>query len=261
MKQMILFAAALFAASIGTPAFGATNDDSQVTKEYKLSGFTGLQVDQAVSIVFTQGSSYSVKAEGTAEQIERLIVEVEGNVLKISHPKDKKNHNEKQSVKFFITSPKMESITNNGVLRFEADQLKADNFKLSDKGVLNLRIDQMKLGDATIDFAGVSNIDMEMEAKNVTLKDIGVSNGDIKIKADQLNIQSSGVNNLSFNFKGKEVKVRKSGTGHIDLEVDCEHLEASNSGVGKISISGTADDTKIENSGLTKIDVKKLNKF
>ena len=261
MKQKILFAAFLLAASMGTQAFGATNNDPVVTKEYNLSNFSGLLVDHAVTVEYTQGSSYSVKAEGTAEQIERLIVEVEGGVLKITHQKDKKNNGEQHSVQFYITSPKMETITNNGVLRFEADQLKADDFILKGKGVSNLHIDHMKLRDATFEYSGVTNLDMEIDAKSLTLKDSGVTNGDIKISADLLDIHSSGVNNLSFNFKGKEVKVSKSGTGTIELEVDCEHLEASNSGVGKLAISGTADDTKIKNSGITKIDVSKLNKF
>lgn len=261
MKQMILIVATLFAASIGTPTFGATNNEPQVTKEYKLSGFSGLLVDHAVNIEYTQGDSYSIKAEGTEKQIERLIVEVSNGVLKISHQKDKKNNGENKSVKFYITCPKMESITNNGVLRFEADKLKADDFKLKGKGVSNFHINHMKLRDATFEYSGVTNFEMEIEAKSLTLQDNGVTNGDIKIKADLLSIQSSGVNNLSFNFKGKEVKVNKSGTGTIELEVDCEHLEARNSGVGKLSISGTADDTKIENSGVTKIDVKKLNQF
>ena len=261
MKQKILFAACLFAASMGTPAFGATNDDPIVTKEYKLSDFTGLLIDHAVNIEYTQGSSYTVKAEGTAEQIGKLIVEVEGDVLKITHVKDKKNNGEKHPVKFFISSPKMESITNNGVLHFEANQLKADDFKLNSKGVSNFNIKNMKLRDAVFEHSGVINFDMEIDAKSLTLQDKGVTNGEIKISADLLDIHSSGVNNLSFNFKGKEVKVSKSGTGTIELTVDCERLEASNSGVGKLAISGTADDTKINNSGVTKIDVSKLNKF
>jgi len=261
MKRMILWATLMLFAITNAVASTHHNNESVVTKGYHLSGFTGLRNDHAVTIHYTQGNTYSIKAEGTEQQIERLKIEVKDGVLVVFHEKDKKGNNEKHSVSLYITSPEMNSIENKGVLNFHAENIKTGDFHLTNNGVLHMDIDEISCKDAEFNLKGVSKLDIEIEAKTLKMNDSGVTKGDLKVKADQLDIESKGVDSTDIDFKGKEAKVKKSGTGTITLDVDCQRLNATNSGVGKLVISGTADDTSIQNSGVTKIDVSKLNKF
>ena len=121
MKRMILWATLMLVAITNAVASTHDNDESVVTKEYRLSGFTGLRNEHAVTIYYTQGNTYSIKAEGTEQQIERLKIEVKDGILVISHEqKDKKGNNEKHAVSLYITSPDMNRVENKGVLNFNA---------------------------------------------------------------------------------------------------------------------------------------------
>ena len=262
MKKMILWAAMALAAMSNMQASTIVNDDTVIRKEYKLTGFSGLRTNHAVTVHYTQGSSYSIKAEGSARQIERLKLEVKDGWLVVSdEKKDKQGSNEQQMLTLYITSPDMNRLENKGVLHFDTDKLKTGDFQLISSGVLHLDAQQISCQEATCEFKGVSNLEALFDAATLKMNDSGVTKGELTVKADKLDIRSSGVDNIEVDYKGKEVSVRKSGTGTISLQVDCEKLVATNSGVGKIVLSGTADDTSIQNTGVTKIDVSKLNRF
>jgi hypothetical protein len=262
MKKMILWAAMALAAMSNMQASNIVNDDATISKEYNLTGFSGLRTNHAVKVHYTQGNTYSIKAEGSERQLERLKLEVKDGLLEVSDKqKDKKGSNEKQMLTLYITSPDMNRLENKGVLNFDTDKLKTDDFHLVSSGVLRLDAQQISCQEATCELKGVSNLDAHIDGTLLKMNDKGVTKGELVVKADKLDIQSSGVDNIEVDYKGKEVSVRKSGTGTISLQVDCEKLNATNSGVGKIVLSGTADDTSIQNTGITKIDVSKLNQF
>ena len=261
MKKMILWATLALMTMTSAGASTLNNNESVITKEFNLSGFYGLKNNHAVTVYYTQGDSYSIKAEGTEEQFKQLILEVSDGMLVISHKKQKESSNNNKTMTFYITSPDMNRIDNKGVMTFETECLKTNDFSLQSNGVLRMNPKLVSCSNATCDLTGVTNLNFQFDAKSLNFKSKGVTNGEMKVKADNLDISSSGVDNIEFDFKGKEVKIKKSGTGTISLEVDCQHLEATNSGVGKIVVSGTADSTSIQNSGVTKIDVSKLNKF
>ncbi|MCR5573350.1 MAG: DUF2807 domain-containing protein [Bacteroidaceae bacterium] len=262
MKKMILWAAMTLMTMSYAQASDKANNDNVITKEFKLSGFSGIKNNHAVTVHYTQGNNFYIKAEGSEKQIERLSLEVKDGVLVVSDKqKDKKNNIEKQTLTLYITSPDMNCLENKGVLNFDTDNLKTGNFTLNSNGVLHLEISQLNCSEAAFNLKGVSSLDMQIDAKALDFNSSGVSKGEMKVKADKLDIASNGVDSMEFDFNGQEVKVKKSGTGTINLQVDCQKLDASNSGVGKLVISGTADETSIQNSGITKIDVSKLNKF
>ena len=263
MKKMILWAAMALAAMGNVMASAAVNDDTVISKEYKLTGFSGLRANHAVTIHYTQGSTYSIKAEGSAKQIDRLKLEVKDGLLVVSDEQKEKNNvnNEKQMLTLFITSPDLNRLENKGVLNFDTDQLKTGDFHLVSSGVLRFDARQISCKEATCEFKGVSDLDAHIDGTTLKMNDNGVTKGELVVKTDKLDIHSSGVDNIEVDYKGQEVSVRKSGTGTINLHVDCEKLDATNSGVGKIVLSGTADDTSIQNTGVTKIDVSKLNQF
>ena len=260
MKKMILWATLALMTMTYAQASTSTKKETVISKEYNLTGFSGLKVNHAVIVHYTQANEYSVKVEATEEQLKELKVEVSNGLLVISHEKQKKDGNNK-TLTFYISSPDMNHIDNKGVLTFETERLKTNDFSLQSNGVLRIDVSNLSCTDAEFNLKGVSKLDIQMEAKTLKMNDKGVTNGDIEVKADQLDVDSEGVDNIDIKFKGKEAKVKKSGTGTISLEVDCQHLEATNSGIGKIVVSGTADSTSIQNSGVTKIDVSKLNKF
>ena len=222
--------------------------------------FTGELSKEFLSVMKSSFDKGVMLVEGSGEG-KNLILEVSDGMLVISHKKQKESSNNNKTMTFYITSPDMNRIDNKGVMTFETECLKTNDFSLQSNGVLRMNPKLVSCSNATCDLTGVTNLNFQFDAKSLNFKSKGVTNGEMKVKAGNLDISSSGVDNIEFDFKGQEVKSKKSGTGTISLEVDCQHLEATNSGVGKIVVSGTADSTSIQNSGVTKIDVSKLNKF
>lgn len=262
MKKIILGVALGLATISNIQASTLVNDDPIISKDYNLTGFSGLMNHHAVNIHYTQGSTYSIKAEGSAKQIENLKLEVKDGILVLTNDQKKeKNSNEKQMLTLYITSPDMNSLGNKGVLNFNTDKLKTDNLHVSSSGVLDLKAQQISCPETTCELKGVTKLDIHLDGTLLNMNDRGVTKGNLVVNTDKLDIQSSGVDNIKVKYKGKEVSVRKSGTGTISLHVDCEKLDATNSGVGKIVLSGTADETSIRNTGVTKIDVSELNQF
>lgn len=256
---MLMAAVIIAAAGFSMQASGKT--EPVISKEYNLNGFSGLQNDFAVTVHYSQGSTFRINAEGPKELIESMKMEVKDGVLRISKINKKKHKNVKHPLLLYITSPKMNSLENSGVLHFDTENWTADDFHLENSGVLRLNAEQLECKEGTCKLTGVSDVNMQVKAEAWDMKNKGVTKGKIALSCNQLDINSEGVDNMDFDFKGRKVKVRKSGTGTIKLDVDCERLEATNSGVGQLTISGTADDTSIENTGVTKIDVSKLNQF
>ena len=262
MKKLILGVALGVATISNIQASALVNDGPIISKDYNLTGFSGLKNNHAVNIHYTQGNTYSIKAEGSAKQIESLKLVVKDGILVVANDQEKKkSSNEKQMLTLYITSPDMSSLENKGVLNFNTDKLKTDNLHISSSGVFHLKAQQITCPETTCELKGVTNLDVHFDGTLLNLNDRGVTKGDLVVNTDKLDIQSSGVDNIKVDYKGKEVSVRKSGTGTISLQVDCEKLDATNSGVGKIVLSGTADETSIRNTGVTKIDVSELNKF
>ena len=263
MMKKIILGVALGLATIGNiQASTLFNDDSIISKDYNLTGFSGLRNHHVVRIHYTQGSTFNIKAEGSEKQIESLILEVKDGILVVRNDqKKKKNSNENQMLTLYIASPDMNSLENKGVLNFNADKLKTDNLHVSNSGVLKLKAQQIICPEATWEIKGVTDLDVHFDGTQLNLNNRGVTKGKLVVKTDKLDIHSSGVDNIKVDYKGKEVSISKRGTGTINLQVDCEKLDATNSGVGKIVLSGTADETSIRNTGVTKIDVSKLNQF
>lgn len=141
MKKIIL-GVALGLATIGNiQASTLFNDKPIISKDYNLTGFSGLKNYHVVRIQYTQGNTYSIKAEGSEKQIESLILEVKDGILVVRNDqKKKKNSNENQMLTLYITSPDMNSLENKGVLKFNADKLKTDNLHVSSSGVLDLML-------------------------------------------------------------------------------------------------------------------------
>ena len=262
MKKIILGVALGLATISNIQASTPVYDEPIISKDYNLTGFSGLKNYHVVRIHYTQGNTYSIKAEGSEKQIESLILEVKDGILVVRNDqKKKKNSNENQVLTLYITSPDMNSLENKGVLKFNADKLKTDNLHVSSSGVLNLNALQISCPEATCELKGVTDLDVHFDGTLLNLNNRGVTKGKLAVKTDKLDIHSSGVDNIKVDYKGKEASISKRGTGTINLQVDCEKLDATNSGVGKIVLSGTADETSIRNTGVTKIDVSKLNQF
>ena len=85
MKKLILGVALGVATISNIQASALVNDGPIISKDYNLTGFSGLKNNHAVNIHYTQGNTYSIKAEGSAKQIESLKLVVKDGILVVAN--------------------------------------------------------------------------------------------------------------------------------------------------------------------------------
>lgn len=236
-----------------TAAIGAT----ATPKTLNLKDFNAIDNASVITVVYTEGSSYSVRVEERGEVPSAITKE--GKTLKV---KRAGNDSEKKTDTYlYITAPEIASINNTGVMKLEAAAMKSSDFSLQNKGVFTLTAKDMACTAFNLDNAGVLNSETEIKADKVELTNNGVMKGSSNVKGGDLTLSNNGVGNLDITFKGNDMKLTCGGTGSINADVDCKSVEASNNGPCGITIKGRADVHKIQsNKWVGKIDVSNLGK-
>lgn len=226
-------------------------------KELNFKDFDAIDNTSVLTVVYTEGSKYSVRVEERGEVPSAITKE--GKTLKV---KRAENDSEKKTDTYlYITAPEIASINNTGVMKFEAAAMKSSDFSLENRGVFTLTAKDMACTAFNLDNAGVFNSEAGIKADKVELTNNGVMKGSSNVKGGDLTLSNNGVGNLDITFKGNDMKLTCGGTGSINADVDCKSVEASNNGPCGITIKGRADVHKIQsNKWVGKIDVSNLGK-
>ena len=218
-------------------------------KTLNLKDFNAIDNASVITVVYTEGSSYSVRVEERGEV--PSIITKEGRTLNVKRAEG--DSEKKTDTYLYITAPEIASISNGGVMKLEAAAMKSSDFSLENR--------DMACTAFNLDNAGVFNSEAGIKADKVELTNNGVMKGSSNVKGGDLTLSNNGVGNLDITFKGNDMKLTCGGTGSINADVDCKSVEASNNGPCGITIKGRADVHKIQsNKWVGKIDVSNLGK-
>jgi hypothetical protein len=224
MKTIKLFTFLLLAAAC-IQATGADRQTRQIT------GFHGVSVTSGIDLYLTQKNVEEVTVEAESEDINKIITEVEGGVLKI-YVKEKSwfNMNWKSKPRKIYVS-----------------------FKTLDKIDASAGSDvvsegRLKLSELKVDASSGSDVRLELEA---TQLNVGSSSGsDISLKGNTNNLQvdaSSGSDIDASELQSKNCNASVSSGSDIKVNVT-EKLDASASSGGDITYTGNPKTKDINES-------------
>lgn len=191
------------------------------TQDRHLTGFNAIQLSASYNVYITQSGTESVKVEAPADEINYIVTEVQGGVLKI-YNKDKHSWswtgNKKMDIYVSVKDINSIAISGSGDVFFkEGITTKALKIKVSGSG----------------DVLGKVNV------KNF---EAGLSgSGDVKIsgKADNSAITVSGSGDVSArDLITLNTSVRLSGSGDATVYAS-ENIDAATSGSGDIRYAGS----------------------
>ena len=212
---------------------GSSTDS--ISKERELEGVSRLRISGVFNLYLTQSDDESMTLDGSSELLEKLKVTQEGDLLILE----------------------MEEF-NTGF--FDSKDLRV-NLSLSDlkeldfEGVGNVQTTKaFIIEEATIRGAGVGNLDLEFEAKELTVDLNMVGTMTLKGQADRVFLKNEGIGNLDAEklIAGK-MDLISSGIGKV--EVHCVgDLSVQVDGIGKVSYSGNPNVIKKEISGIGKVE-------
>jgi hypothetical protein len=188
---------------------------AQSKETRKLGSFNKIQSSGFFDVELTKGNEEAAQIEATNFPLDKLIMEVEGNILKI-YQENYYKPSWGAKVKIYITYKQLESI------------------KKSGSGNLLCRSD-ISGTESYIESSGSGNI-----------KIAGI------VKADNVYAHISGSGNIFLNqIEAQSLHMDKSGSGNFSVESgNVDNQELSSSGSGNISSEGLAsNDCRISMSG------------
>jgi len=221
MKTIKLFTLFIFFASFFQAGIvrASQTDDGRQTR--KITGFHGVSVSSGIDLFLTQKTVEEVYVEAESEDLDKIITEVEGGVLKI-YIKEKSWFNMKWNSKprkvyvSFITLDKLDASAGSDV-----------------KSQSTLKLDKLKLN-----VSSGSDAKLEIEANEINVQ--SSSGSDVSLKGKSTFMQadaSSGSDINAGEFQSKKCIASASSGSDIRINVT-EELDANASSGGDISYTG-----------------------
>ncbi len=196
-----------------------------------VSGFHGISVTSGIDLYLTQKVSEEVVVEANSEDIDKIITEVEGGILKI-YIKEKSWFNfdwKSRPRKVYVSFKDIDKIDASA----GADVISENRFKL----------DELK-----VDSSSGSDVKLELDARDVR---VGSSSGsDISLKGTAVSLQadaSSGSDIDAADLQTKNCDASASSGSDVKVNVT-ETLNASASSGGDVYYSGNPKTKDINES-------------
>lgn len=210
---------------------------AQETKNVTINNFTGVSVSVGINLFLTQGSTESAKIVAKEEVIDEVIVEQNGDQVRV-HWKENKNQTAKsksKTAKVYITYKTLTSMSaSTGSSIVTENNLKTDKMqaKVSTGASINAKIDCSSLELSTSTGANAS---FSGTATNMDLK------------------SSTGSNIDALNLVSAYAKVKVSTGANAKVNVT-KGLETITSTGGNIRYRGNAAVTSSKKSNVSHID-------
>ncbi len=211
--------------------------NSTITKNFNVGSFSAIETDIVGNIFFTQSDETSVTAEGDENLVNRLIITVKEDELKLrmrSNVKIKfRNKRPKLTVK--VSSPNLYRIDSDGVGNITLEGVvTTENLHIDSDGVGNIRALQLECDQLTIESEGVGNIRLNGKGRLAEYELNGVGGIDTSdFIAEEVIVHSAGVGNIEC-YASKNIELYGSGVGSIVYYGEPNIKALNKSGVGSI---------------------------
>lgn len=215
----------------------AQSDSRIITKNYNVGNFSAIESGIVGNIVFTQSDVTSVTAEGDEKMVNRLIVIVEGDELKLSMEDNTRikfrNKGAKLTIK--VSSPNLYKIDSDGVGNITLDGVvKTENLHIDSDGVGNVTASQLECGRLTVESDGVGNVRLKGKGQFAEYESNGVGNIDVQeFLAEDVIVNSNGVGSVKC-YASKTIELYSTGVGSVVYYGEPNIKALEKNGVGSV---------------------------
>jgi hypothetical protein len=219
----------VLAASACTSANGSGNGATTAGDEgragqrsFDVGAFRSIELAGPHDVVVTVGGAPSVRAEGSAEALERLDIRVDGGDLSIGTRRDSWFSGARRGrVTVYVTAPSLEEASVAGSGNMRIDSVHGEEFEASVAGSGNLDIAALQTRRAEFSIAGSGNI---TAAGTVEQTEVDIAgSGEARLQALQT----------------RTAEVAIAGSGDINLQAS-ESVGGSIMGSGNVNVRGPA---------------------
>jgi hypothetical protein len=154
MHYRALFVSTLSCAAL---AAGVAFADEQT---YDLSGFDAVSVSSGIDAEIAVGPGYSVRAESSAESLERIEIKVSGSELQIGRKSRFFSWGRHESIKVYVSLPALSALDVSSGAEAAATGVNADNFSIDASSGGNAEV-RGTCKEITADVSSGGHIDAE----------------------------------------------------------------------------------------------------
>lgn len=237
-KAMVIGVIAATAASGCVQSRG--DDGPTVDRSYQVAPFTRIAVAGPYEVDVRTGADPSVRASGAERSIERLVVEVEGDTLRI-HPRKRSGLNFGWSnhgpVRLAVTVPSLAAAEIAGSGGINVDRVAGESFEGGVAGSGDLRLGTVEVGRLKVGIAGSGDIRAEGGRAAQAEYEIAGS-GDIDmggLAAETAAVSIAGSGNINANAT-RQASVDIAGSGNVRMRGGAQ-CQVSKAGSGNVDCS------------------------
>ena len=184
--------------------------------------FTVLSSVGPDNIVFQQGKSFSVRAEGDDEIIERLRYKLTDGNLKIGRIRERGLGWESGTATVYVSAPSLEAAKLAGSGNMDVDKMNGDSAKVSIAGSGNVKVQKLKTESLKGSIAGSGNLNVAGKAKQTSISIAGSGNvKGKKLKADTISVKIAGSGDVVLSSDGT-VDAKIAGSGNVRVHGDAK---------------------------------------
>lgn len=220
--------------------------DEILSQSYAIENIRYLEVGHAARVEVRQGPTESLRAEATADVLERVTVDVKGERLTLGVESKRRGWfnwfgNNNDEVKFVVQIKELNGLKLSGAVHAQVEELQGNSLKLDASGASHARFGSLHLETLVLELSGASHaIVKEAQLQRLQLSGSGASKIELKgeAKLTELRLDLSGASKyFGRGLDADLARVEASGASNIELGL-VESLEVNASGASNVRYAG-----------------------
>lgn len=217
MRTLVMIAMLpLAACSMGDREVAATGNGS--TRTFAVADFTKVALKGSDDVEIRTGSAFAVRAEGPSAVPDKLLIERDGDTLKIGRKSSTGfSWGGPEGARVFVTMPQLASVNLTGSGDMSIDRVDGDRFDAASTGSGSIKLAKLAAREAAFSVTGSGDIAAAGKAGKLDLSVAG--SGDIDaggLSADAAAASITGSGSIRANVAGP-ASVSILGSGDADL--------------------------------------------
>lgn len=207
-------------------------------RSFAVADFDRVELAGADDIDVRVGSAFSVRAEGPADQLEKLDIRKDGSTLWVGRKRENGGWSIQRGkgVTVHVTMPAIAAANLAGSGNLNVDRVTGDAFKGQLAGSGNLRLADLRAERVDVDLAGSGNVQAGGQVGRLGISIAGSGDVDAaKLRAKSADISIAGSGNVAAEVSG-DAKVSVMGSGDVTLTGGAR-CQSSKMGSGEIRCS------------------------
>ncbi len=227
----ILLGVLIFSAGANVNAQESSTANS--SREYNVDSFGKIDIGGAFDIVLIKGDAPKVKITAEEKMFEKINVEVNDGVLKISFKS--KRIKSSPNIKVHITFSELNSLILSGASKLSsASPIDLSKLEVKSSGASEIDL-ELNTEELEVDVSGAGKVKLAGVAKNLIAEVSGA--GELKAKqltTENTDVSVSGAGNANV-YASNEFTCHVSGAGNVNYTGDPKTKSINKSGSGTIS--------------------------